>query len=56
MTAYRTLAATFIMFALTILLVSLRLAGYVDWSWWILLSPSWVPIAIWGLVVIVGGV
>ena len=29
---------------LTILFVGLKLAGYITWSWWWVLSPIWIPI------------
>lgn len=28
--------------ALTILFVALKLTGYIDWSWWWVLSPLWI--------------
>lgn len=31
---------------LTLLFIGLKLTGYVDWSWWIVLAPIWAPIAI----------
>jgi len=31
---------------LTILSVGLRLGGVIDWSWWWVLSPLWIPVAI----------
>lgn len=31
---------------LTIAFVVLRLTGYIDWSWWWVLSPIWIPAAI----------
>ena len=33
----------------TILLVSLRLGGVIDWSWLWILSPLWLPRAITGI-------
>lgn len=36
--------------ALTLLFIVLKLTGYIDWSWWWVLSPFWIPLA---LVVIV---
>ena len=27
---------------LTILFIGLRLTGYIDWSWWWVLSPLWI--------------
>lgn len=26
---------------LTILFIGLKLTGYIDWEWWIVLSPLW---------------
>lgn len=37
---------------LTILFIGLKLTNYIDWSWWWVLAPLWLPI---GLVVIVWG-
>lgn len=31
---------------LAILFIGLKLTGYIDWSWWWVLSPIWIPIAI----------
>lgn len=31
---------------LTIWFIGLKLTGYIDWSWWWVLSPIWIPIAI----------
>ena len=28
----------------TLLFVGLKLAGYIDWSWWLVLAPTWAPI------------
>jgi len=30
---------------LTILFIGLKLTNYIDWSWWWILSPLWIPIA-----------
>lgn len=27
---------------LTILFIGLKLTGYIDWSWWWVLSPIWI--------------
>jgi len=29
---------------LTILFIGLKLTGYINWSWWWVLSPIWLPI------------
>ena len=31
---------------LTILFIGLKLTGYIDWSWWWILSPIWVTMII----------
>lgn len=31
---------------LTVLFVGLKLTHYIDWSWWWVLSPLWIPVAI----------
>ena len=28
---------------LTILFIALKMLGYIDWSWWWVLSPLWIP-------------
>lgn len=32
---------------LTIVFIVLKLIGYIDWSWWWVVSPIWIPIAIY---------
>jgi len=29
---------------LTIVFITLKLTDYIDWSWWWVLSPLWIPI------------
>ena len=31
---------------LTILFIGLKLGGVINWSWWWVLSPIWLPIAV----------
>jgi len=31
---------------LTVLFVGLKLTHYIDWSWWWVLSPLWIPFAV----------
>jgi hypothetical protein len=31
---------------LTIVFITLKLTGYIMWSWWWVLSPLWIPFAI----------
>lgn len=38
---------------LTILFVFLKLTNYIDWSWWWVLSPIWIPWVILIAVVII---
>jgi hypothetical protein len=32
--------------ALTILFIGLKLTDNIDWSWWWVLAPTWMPIAL----------
>lgn len=36
---------------LTILFIALKLTGYINWSWWWVLSPIWLSIALFLLIV-----
>jgi len=29
---------------LTVLFIGLKLTDYIDWSWWWILSPIWMPV------------
>lgn len=31
---------------LTLIFIVLKLVGTIDWSWWWVLAPTWIPIAI----------
>ena len=37
---------------LTIVFVILKLTGVITWSWWFVLAPLWVPVALFLLVVL----
>jgi len=39
---------------LTILFIGLKLTGYIDWSWWLVLSPIWVGTLIALIILLVG--
>lgn len=39
--------------ALAILFIAFKILGKIDWSWWWVLSPIWIPLAIALLVIIV---
>lgn len=38
---------------LAILFIVLKLTGYIDWSWWWVLAPIWIPLAIVILIVVI---
>ena len=31
---------------LTLLFIGLKLTGFIDWPWWLVLAPIWVDLAI----------
>jgi hypothetical protein len=37
---------------LFLIFMVLKLTNYIDWSWWWVTSPLWIPIAIIGLIAI----
>lgn len=41
---------------LTILFVGLKLTGYIDWSWWLVVAPTLVTVAVFLLVIILAGI
>lgn len=42
---------------LTLIFVTLKLTGYIAWSWWWVLSPLWLPFAaLGGLFIVIGGI
>jgi hypothetical protein len=58
-TTAATYAARSIFFELlTVLFIGLKLAGIINWSWWWVLGPLWIPLAVGvclGLVILVIG-
>ena len=38
---------------LTIVFITLKLLGKISWSWWWVLSPIWIPLAIGVLLIVV---
>lgn len=40
---------------LTVLFIGLKLTDHIDWSWWWVLSPLWLPIALIVAVILVVG-
>lgn len=41
---------------LTIVFLVLKLCGEIDWSWWWVLSPTWIPIALVLILIIIRGI
>ena len=37
---------------LTIVFITLKLTNYIDWSWWWVLSPLWIPFVVIVLVIL----
>lgn len=31
---------------LTLIFVTLKLTGYIDWSWWLVWSPMYIPVLV----------
>jgi hypothetical protein len=31
---------------LALIFIALKLTNYIDWSWWWVLSPLWIPLAV----------
>lgn len=40
---------------LAIVFIVLKLTGYIDWSWWWVLSPIWIPVIILLIIYFVWG-
>lgn len=41
---------------LTVLFIALKLTGVIAWSWWWVLSPLWISVALVLLVLLVGAI
>jgi hypothetical protein len=39
---------------LTILFIGLKLPGFINWSWWLVLAPIWVGLALFGIIAFIG--
>ena len=37
---------------LTIVFITLNLTDYIDWSWWWVLSPLWIPFVVIAIVIV----
>ena len=40
---------------LTIIFVTLKLLGKIDWSWWWVLSPLWIGAAVFFVILLIAG-
>ena len=40
---------------LTLVFIALKLTGYINWSWWWVLSPIWIPVIILLIVYFIWG-
>lgn len=38
---------------LGVLFIALKLTGYINWSWWWVLSPFWIPVEIVLLILLI---
>lgn len=38
---------------LTLLFIGLKLTDHIDWSWWWVLSPIWIPLSILFAVILI---
>lgn len=41
---------------LTVLFIGLKLTGFIAWSWWWVLSPLWIPLALVAVILLAMGV
>ena len=41
---------------LLVLFVALKLTGVIAWSWWWVLSPLWIPLALVAVILLVAGI
>ena len=37
---------------LTVLFVGLKLLGYIDWAWWVVLIPVYGPVLAMGIIIV----
>lgn len=41
---------------LLIVFIVLKLTHVIDWSWWWVLSPLWIDIGVWIIIILIAGV
>lgn len=39
---------------LALVFITLKLTGYIDWPWWVVLLPIWGPLALLVIVILIG--
>lgn len=42
--------------ALTLIFITLKLTGYITWSWLWVLAPMWIPLAIFIVIAAIAGI
>lgn len=50
---YNNSQGNFFVSALTVLFIGLKLTNNIDWSWWWVLSPIWIPSSLVILILII---
>jgi hypothetical protein len=40
---------------LTLLFIAFKILGYISWSWWWVLCPLWIPVAIFLFIMALAG-
>ncbi len=40
---------------LGLLFIGLKLAGCIDWAWWVVLAPIWAPLAVAAVLLLIVG-
>ena len=50
-----TILDTSLEMVLFVVFLTLKLAGVIDWSWWWVTSPLWIPVLVWLLILTIGG-
>lgn len=38
---------------LGVILIALRATGVINWEWWIVLTPFWLPVAIYSAIAVI---
>ena len=38
---------------LALIFITLKLTDYIDWSWWWVFAPFWIPLGLIGMLVVV---